>query len=176
MVWNWTRANPLLKYYWGWGESLCCIWCSDLILLLHPLMDPCCCLCRCCCRCCSWWSRCGFWSCIPCCLWPCWRCGPHTPRWHAWTRSWTVLVYHPHSYFQPRASPKLILVLRYIRGGRLAQAAVHMQCLGYYYYYYMLCSQRKVPEHSNCRLVPYWREFLGVSGSRTWSDTPFANT
>ena len=34
----------------------------------------------------------------------------------------------------------------------------------------------EVPEHSNCRLVPYWREFLGVSGSRTWSDTPFANT
>ena len=45
-----------------------------------------------------------------------------------------------------------------------------------YYYYYMLCSQIEVPEHSNCRLVPYWREFLGVSGSRTWSDTPFANT
>ena len=34
----------------------------------------------------------------------------------------------------------------------------------------------EVPEHSNCRLVPYRREFLGVSGSRTWSDTPFANT
>ena len=39
-----------------------------------------------------------------------------------------------------------------------------------------ICSQIEVPEHSNCRLVPYWREFLGVSGSRTWSDTPFANT
>ena len=25
----------------------------------------------------------------------------------------------------------------------------------YYYYYYMLCSQIEVPEHSNCRLVPY---------------------
>ena len=46
----------------------------------------------------------------------------------------------------------------------------------YYYYYYVLCSQIEVSEHSNCRLVPYWREFLGVSGSRTWSDTPFANT
>ena len=46
----------------------------------------------------------------------------------------------------------------------------------YYYYYYKFCSQIEVPEHSNCRLVPYWREFLGVSGSRTWSDTPFANT
>ena len=34
----------------------------------------------------------------------------------------------------------------------------------------------EVSERSNCRLVPYWREFLGVSGSRTWSDTPFANT
>ena len=43
-------------------------------------------------------------------------------------------------------------------------------------YYYRFCSQIEVPEHSNCRLVPYWREFLGVSGSRTWSDTPFANT
>ena len=43
-------------------------------------------------------------------------------------------------------------------------------------YYYKFCSQIEVPEHSNCRLVPYWREFLGVSGSRTWSDTPFANT
>ena len=40
----------------------------------------------------------------------------------------------------------------------------------------MNSSQIEVPEHSNCRLVPYWREFLGVSGSRTWSDTPFANT
>ena len=46
----------------------------------------------------------------------------------------------------------------------------------HYYYYYKFCSQIEVPEHSNCRLVPYWREFLGVSGSRTWSDTPFANT
>ena len=26
----------------------------------------------------------------------------------------------------------------------------------------------EVSERSNCRLVPYWREFLGVSGSRTW--------
>ena len=34
----------------------------------------------------------------------------------------------------------------------------------------------EVSERSNCQLVPYWREFLGVSGSRTWSDTPFANT
>ena len=34
----------------------------------------------------------------------------------------------------------------------------------------------EVSERSNCWLVPYWREFLGVSGSRTWSDTPFANT
>ena len=34
----------------------------------------------------------------------------------------------------------------------------------------------EVSERSNCRLVPYWREFLGVSGSQTWSDTPFANT
>ena len=34
----------------------------------------------------------------------------------------------------------------------------------------------EVSERINCRLVPYWREFLGVSGSRTWSDTPFANT
>ena len=25
----------------------------------------------------------------------------------------------------------------------------------YYYYYYKLCSQIEVPEHSNCRLVPY---------------------
>ena len=25
----------------------------------------------------------------------------------------------------------------------------------YYYYYYMLCSEIEVPEHSNCRLVPY---------------------
>ena len=45
-----------------------------------------------------------------------------------------------------------------------------------YYYCYKFCSQIEVPEHSNCRLVPYWREFLEVSGSRTWSDTPFANT
>ena len=37
-----------------------------------------------------------------------------------------------------------------------------------YYYYYKFCSQIEVPEHSNCRLVPYWREFLGFSGSRTW--------
>ena len=43
-------------------------------------------------------------------------------------------------------------------------------------YYYKLCSQIEVTEHSNCRLVPYWREFLGVSRSWTWSDTPFANT
>ena len=34
----------------------------------------------------------------------------------------------------------------------------------------------EVSERSNFWLVPYWREFLGVSGSRTWSDTPFANT
>ena len=40
----------------------------------------------------------------------------------------------------------------------------------YYYYYYKLCSHIEISEHSNCRLVPYWREFLGVSGSRTWSD------
>ena len=40
----------------------------------------------------------------------------------------------------------------------------------------LLCSHIEISEHSNCRLVPYWREFLGVSGSRTWSDTPFANT
>ena len=40
----------------------------------------------------------------------------------------------------------------------------------------LLCSHIDISEHSNCRLVPYWREFLGVSGSRTWSDTPFANT
>ena len=46
----------------------------------------------------------------------------------------------------------------------------------YVHYHYKFCSQIEVPEHSNCRLVPYWREFLGVSGSRTWSDTPFANT
>ena len=39
-----------------------------------------------------------------------------------------------------------------------------------------ICSQIEVTGHSNRRLVPYWREFLGVSGSRTWSDTPFANT
>ena len=36
--------------------------------------------------------------------------------------------------------------------------------------------RRKVIIISNCRLVPYWREFLGVSGSRTRSDLPFANT
>ena len=29
---------------------------------------------------------------------------------------------------------------------------------------------------SNCRLIPYWREFLGVSWSPTRSDLPFANT
>ena len=40
----------------------------------------------------------------------------------------------------------------------------------------IICSHIEISEHSNCRLVPYWREFLGVSGSRTWSDTPFANT
>ena len=43
-------------------------------------------------------------------------------------------------------------------------------------YYYNLCSQIEVPEHSNCRLVSYWREFLEVSGSQTWSYTAFANT
>ena len=25
----------------------------------------------------------------------------------------------------------------------------------YYYYYYKFCSQIEVPEHNNCRLVPY---------------------
>ena len=30
----------------------------------------------------------------------------------------------------------------------------------YYYYYYKFCCQIEVPEHSNCRLVLYWREFL----------------
>ena len=36
--------------------------------------------------------------------------------------------------------------------------------------------RRQVIIISNCRLVPYWREFLGVSWSRTRSDLPFANT
>ena len=41
-----------------------------------------------------------------------------------------------------------LLVAREIRGPR----AVHYY---YYYYYYKLCSQIEVPEHSDCRLVPY---------------------
>ena len=35
---------------------------------------------------------------------------------------------------------------------------------------------RKVIIISDCRLVPYWREFLGVSWSWTRLDLPFANT
>ena len=41
----------------------------------------------------------------------------------------------------------------------------------YYYYYYYHHTLNWSLRAQYCRLVPYWREFLGVSGSRTWSDT-----
>ena len=45
--------------------------------------------------------------------------------------------------------------------------------VGDYYYKYLHALNQSPRACSNCRLVPYWREFLGVSWSRTWSDTPF---
>ena len=42
------------------------------------------------------------------------------------------------------------------------------------HYIIIITLSTEVSERSNCRLVPYWS--LGVNGSWTWSDTPFANT
>ena len=87
-----------------------------------------------------------------------------------------------HYYRNPRWRPKLKTAagnVVYISMYKHDKVDIYV-CGNYYYYYYnyyyKFALKIEVPEHSNCRLVPYWREFLGVSGSRTWSDTPFANS
>ena len=74
--------------------------------------------------------------------------------------SWTTLL-SPSPLHCGLEHPLSLLTLAF--AGRVSSVTVIM--VYYYYYYYKLCSQIEVPEHSNCRLVPYWREFFGVSAA-----------